>query len=143
VYRFLEAVVAGNMTAAVKAVTPETTVRTLQGMFAKDDFNAYPVLQDEKLIGVVSKFDVLRCFSLTQASLVPRYDDLMNKTVADVMTHDFVAVGLDTALQRVLQLMVIHRIRSMPVVNSENRLIGIISREDVLRALDRSTAGDG
>jgi CBS domain-containing protein len=141
-YRFLEATVAGNMTAAVKSVTPDATMRTLYGMFARDDFNAYPVLQNGKLFGVVSKFDVLRCFALTPDSLVPRYVDLMNKTVADVMSNEFVTVNPDTKLQRVLQLMVIHRIRSMPVVDSENRLIGIISREDVMRALDRCTTND-
>lgn len=109
-------------------------------MFAEDDFNAYPVVSDGKPLGVVSKFDFLSCFAFTPSSLIPRYDELMDKTVADVMTHEFVSVSPDTKLQRVLQLMVNHRIRSMPVVDDDGHLIGIISREDVMRVLDRCAA---
>jgi CBS domain-containing protein len=140
VYSFLEETVAGNMTRAVKTVPPETTMRTLHQLFAADDFNGYPVVGDGKLLGVVSKFDFMNCFAFTPSHLIPRYNDLMNKTVAEVMTHEFVSVGPDTKLQRVLQLMVNHRIRSMPVVDNDGHLKGIIARDDVMRALDRCAA---
>jgi CBS domain-containing protein len=70
--------------------------------------------------------------------MVPRYDDLMRRTVGDVMTSDFIYVGEDTRLTRVLQLMVDHRLRSMPVIDGDQRLVGMISRADVLRALQTS-----
>jgi CBS domain-containing protein len=54
------------------------------------------------------------------------------------MTSEFIYVGEDTKLTRVLQLMVDHRLRSMPVIDGGQRLAGIISREDVMRALQRS-----
>ena len=69
--------------------------------------------------------------------MVPRYDDLMKRTVADIMTPDFISVREETKLTRVLQLMVDHRIRSMPVIEGDHRLVGMISREDVMRALQR------
>ena len=69
--------------------------------------------------------------------MMPRYGDLMRRKVSDVMTPDFIYVGSETKLTRVLQLMVEHRIRSMPVIDSRQRLSGIISREDVMRALAR------
>jgi CBS domain-containing protein len=56
------------------------------------------------------------------------------------MTSEFIYVGTDTRLTRVLQLMVDHRIRSMPVIGNDQRLAGIISREDVMRALQRCAA---
>jgi CBS domain-containing protein len=61
----------------------------------------------------------------------------MKRTVADIMTAEFIYVGTETRLTRVLQLMVDHRIRSMPVIDNDQRLAGIISREDVMRALQR------
>ena len=67
--------------------------------------------------------------------MVPRYDDLMKQTAADIMTPDFIYVREDTKLTRVLQLMVDHRIRSMPVIEDHQRLAGMISREDVMRSL--------
>jgi CBS domain-containing protein len=139
VYSFLEETVAENMTRVVKTASPETTMRALHRMFADDDFNGYPVVTDGKLLGVVSKFDFLKCFAFTPSSLIPPYDALMDRTVADVMTDEFVSVSPDTRLQRVLQLMVNHRVRSMPVLVG-GRLVGVIAREDVMRALDRCAA---
>jgi CBS domain-containing protein len=140
VYSFLEETVAENMTRTVKTVPPGTTMRALHQLFAEDDFNGYPVVSDGKLLGVVSKFDFLNCFAFTPTSLIPRYNDLMDKTVADVMTREFVSASPDTKLQRVLQLMVNHRVRSMPVIDNDGHLKGIIAREDVMRALDRCAA---
>ena len=109
--------------------------------FQRDDFNTYPVEENGQVVGVVSKFDHLACFVFTPAHMMPRYDDLMNRTVGDIMTSEFIYVGTDTRLTRVLQLMVDHRIRSMPVIDGDQRLAGIISREDVMRALQRSAGG--
>lgn len=141
-YKFLEKTVADYMTRAVKTVTRGLTVRELGAMFDRDDFNTYPVEEDAQAIGIVTKFDLLKCFAFTLNQMVPRYGDLMNRTVADVMTSEFIYVHPDTKLTRVLQLMVEHRIRSIPVMESDHRLAGIIAREDILRALE-SCAGNG
>jgi CBS domain-containing protein len=73
--------------------------------------------------------------------MVPAYDDLLSRTVADVMTPEFIYVDPATKLTRVLQLMVDHRIRSIPVLDAEQRLVGMIAREDVMRALTNSARG--
>jgi CBS domain-containing protein len=134
---FLEQIVADHMTREVKTVTRDVSIRELGALFEKDDFNAYPVEEGSQVVGVVSKFDHLACFIFTPAHMLPRYDDLMKRTVADVMTSEFIYVGEDTKMTRVLQLMVGHRLRSMPVIDSDQRLAGMISREDVMRALQR------
>jgi CBS domain-containing protein len=136
---FIEQVVSDHMTRGVKTVTCGLTLRELGDLFEKDDFNAYPVEENGQVVGVVSKFDHLACFVFTPAHMMPRYDDLMKRTVTEVMTAEFIYVGTDTRLTRVLQLMVDHRIRSMPVIDGRQRLAGIISREDVMRALRRCT----
>ena len=138
---FIEQVVADYMTRDVKTVTRGLTLRELGDLFERDDFNTYPVEENGQVVGVVSKFDHLACFVFTPAHMMPRYDDLMKRTVADIMTSEFIYVGTDTRLTRVLQLMVDHRIRSMPVIDRDQRLAGIISREDVMRALQRSVGG--
>jgi CBS domain-containing protein len=143
VYQFLEETVAGHMTRAVMTVTRELSVRELGGMFERDDFNTYPVEEDGQVIGIVTKFDFLKCFAFTPNQMVPRYSELMSRTVANVMISEFIYVRPDTRLTRVLQLMVEHRIRSIPVIDGGQRLAGIIAREDVLRALASSaTASD-
>jgi CBS domain-containing protein len=136
-YSFLEQNVADYMTRNVKTVTRSVTLRELGDLFEKDDFNTYPVEENEQVVGLVSKYDHLACFVFTPAHMMPRYEDLMKRTVADIMTSEFIYVGTDTRLTRVLQLMVDHRIRSTPVIDNDQRLAGIISREDVMRALQR------
>jgi CBS domain-containing protein len=134
-YQFLEETAGSYMTRAVKTVTREATVRELGDMFDRDDFNTYPVEEDGQIVGIVTKFDMLKCFAFTPNRMLPRYADLMNRTVADVMTSEFIYVRPDTKLTRVLQLMVEHRIRSVPVIDGDNGLAGIIAREDILKAL--------
>lgn len=136
---FIEQVVAEHMTCSVKTVTRSVTLRELGDLFERDDFNTYPVQENEQVLGLVSKFDHLACFVFTPAHMIPHYNDLMKRTVADIMTSDFIYVGTETRLTRVLQLMVDHRIRSIPVINADQRLAGIISRENVMRALQQCT----
>jgi CBS domain-containing protein len=139
--RFLEQTVGGNMTSTVMTVTRDLAISELGKLFERNDFNAYPVQEDAHVVGMVSKLDYLACFFFTPAHMVPPYEELMERTVGDVMTSEFIYVGTETKLTRVLQLMVDHRIRSMPVIETNHRLAGIISREDVIRALARCTNG--
>ena len=126
------------MTRTVKTVARDTTMRELQRMFDEDGFNYYPVREGEDIVGVVSNFDFLKCFAFNPSRMVPAYDELLSRTVADVMTPEFIYVDPATKLTRVLQLMVDHRIKSVPVLDADQRLAGIIAREDIMRAVTES-----
>jgi CBS-domain-containing membrane protein len=54
------------------------------------------------------------------------------------MSTSIVTVEPDTHLQRVLELMIRHRLKSLPVVDQWKNLLGIIAREDIMRAMARS-----
>jgi CBS domain-containing protein len=136
-YTFIDQIVADHMTRHVKTVTSDVSIRELGDLFEKDDFNAYPVKDGTQVVGLVSKFDYLACFIFTPIHMIPPYEDLMKRTVADIMTAEFIYVAEDTKLTRVLQLMVDHRLRSIPVIQDDQRLAGMIAREDVMRALQR------
>jgi CBS domain-containing protein len=140
-YKFLEQTAAESMTLDVKTVSRSLTLRELEDLFERDDFNAYPVKEDSQTVGLVSKFDFLASFVFTPAQMTPRYEDLMKRTVGDIMTPDFIYVRGETRLTRVLQLMVEHRIRSMPIIEGDQQLVGMISREDVMRTLQRCASG--
>jgi len=129
------------MTRTVKTVMRDTTMRELQKMFDEDGFNYYPVREGEDIVGVVSNFDFLKCFAFNPGRMVPAYDDLLSRTVADVMTPEFIYVDPATKLTRVLQLMVDHRMKSVPVLDAQHRLVGIIAREDIMRALTDTAHG--
>jgi CBS domain-containing protein len=134
-YRFLECTAGQYMTSAVRTVARATTLRELEALFEEHDFNSFPVVEDGKLVGVVSKFDFLRAFAFTTGRIVPQYEELMGRAIADVMTEAVVHVDPAMPLTRILELMVNLKIRSFPVLAPDRRLLGVISREDVMRAL--------
>jgi CBS domain len=68
------------MTPAVKTVTRQVTLRDLEALFEKHDFNAFPVVEAGKMLGI------------TTSQIVPHFDELMRRTVADVMTEAVVHV---------------------------------------------------
>jgi CBS domain-containing protein len=138
-YRFLEGTADQYMTRAVTTVTRRTTMRELEALFEKNDFNSFPVVEEGKLLGLVTKFDFLRSFAFTTGQMVPHYDELMQRPVGEMMTEAVVHVEPTAPLTRVLQLMVSLKSRSFPVIGPDRQLVGIISREDVIRALKDAT----
>ncbi len=138
-FRFLKSTAAQYMTRDVKSVTRQRKLAELETMFAQYDFDALPVVEGGKLMGIVTKFDFLSAFGFTTGQLVPSYDELMKRTVGEVMTEGVVNVEPATPLTRVLQLMVSLKLRSFPVLGPDRELLGMISRGDVMRALKQAT----
>jgi CBS domain-containing protein len=94
------------------------------------------------MLGIVTKFDFLRAFAFTTGQMVPQYDELMRRQVGEMITEAVVHVEPSAPLTRVLQLMVSLKSRSFPVIGLDHQLVGIISREDVIRALKETTQDD-
>jgi len=99
-------------------------------------------VEEGKMLGIVSKFDFLRAFAFTTGQMLPHYDELMGRPVAEVMTEAVVHVEPTAPLTRVLQLMVSLKNRSFPVIGPDRVLLGMISREDLMRALKEATQDD-
>jgi len=138
VHRFLEATAGQYMTRTVKTVARDATMRELQRMFDEDDFNCYPVRDGDDIVGIVSQFDFLKCFAFNPGRMVPAYDDLLSRIVSDVMTPEFIYVDPATKLTRVLQLIMDHRMKSIPVLDATQQLVGMIARADIMRAVASS-----
>lgn len=138
-YSFLEYTAQDFMTPHVQSVSPDATMRELDKLFRANDFNAFPVLDKGAFVGVVTKFDFLKTFAFTPERMMPPYEELMSRTVGQIMTTGILNVAPTTPLTRVLEVMVTHRVRSLPVVDAGGALVGIVSRQDVMRALDQAT----
>ena len=137
--RFLEYSAGQYMTRSVITVTRRVTLRDLKALFDKHDFNSFPVVESGKIVGVVTKFDFLKAFVFTTNQMVPHYDDLMQRPVQQIMTECVSSIEPTTPLTRVLELMVMLKARSLPVAGAQSELLGVISREDVMRALGEAT----
>lgn len=132
-HEFLEETVGHNMTIPARTVAPEMTVGDLLRLFSVDQSDAYPVVSDGKLIGIVSKSDALKAFASDDAS--SRYDEAMGTTIDEIMSRHVMTVGPDTKLRHALQKMGAYRFKSLPVVDNENHIQGMIAREDMVRVL--------
>ncbi len=128
------------MTVDPIAISPKAKLREAEELFETHDFNGVPVVDSQRnLLGMLTKFDLLKAFRFDSHTLVPHYDDIMEQIVETVMTREPVTVAPQLPLSRLLQKLVEMRTKSLPVVENEHRLVGIISRQDVLKALRRAT----
>jgi len=140
-YEFLEYQVADAMTYHPVTIVRATPLSEVERLFAQHDFNCLPVCEDGVLLGIVTKLDVLKAFAFTTRGMIPRYEEIMCQPAETVMMLRPVTLTPDVSLTRVLQLMADTRYRSFPVIIGD-LLIGMVAREDVLRALARAARGE-
>jgi CBS domain-containing protein len=122
------------MTKDVITITPNTTVKELKELFEREDHNAFPVVKGGKLVGIVSKLDFLRIFTMGTAFHRGDYWKLFADKVEDVMRKAVVSVVPEDSLKVAVEYMVEFNLRSLPIVDGED-LVGIISRGDVMSHL--------
>lgn len=141
-YEFLDYRVCDAMTAHPKTIATDTPLAQIEEIFDRHQFNALPVVDAEhRLLGVVTKLDALKAFRFTPDHMFPPYEEIMATPASTIMTERVVTVSPRTPLTRVLETLVRTRSKSLPVVE-DGRLVGVVAREDVLRALKRAVAGE-
>jgi CBS domain-containing protein len=142
-YDFIYYRVGDVMTRDPVVVETGATLSDVEAIFEAHDFNGLPVVDKNlRLIGMITKLDLLKAFAFTKKALIPKYSEIMNRDISSVMTKNLHAVNRDTPLTRVLGQMVKTGYKSFPVV-MEDRLMGVVAREDVMRALRRAARGEG
>jgi CBS-domain-containing membrane protein len=136
------------MTTEVVTVSPKTTVAEIAALLIERRISAVPVLDGERLVGIVSEGDLLRrpqtdtetgaspwLTLLTGPGVVPeRFSKVHGMTAREVMTRDVVTVTPETPLDEVASLLESRRIKRVPVVEN-GRLVGILSRANLLHGL--------
>ena len=123
-------------------IGPDKPLSDAADIFSRHDFNGLPVVAPEgKLMGMLTKLDILKAFAFDQSRMVPPYDEIMDRAVESVMTEDPEFVDLETPLTRVLGDMIKSRYKSLPVVDEDKKVVGMIAREDILLALNRAANG--
>jgi len=140
-YEFLDWRVQDVMSQPV-TISAESTLGQAEEILEKHGFNALPVVDEaQRLLGVVSTLDLLRAFDFAEDVILPQFDQVMKRPVSSVLTRDVVTVCPRTPLSRVVQKIVDTRNRSFPVVD-DDRVVGMVSRKDVMLALRRANAGE-
>ena len=126
------------MTAHVYTINQNQSLLELQGLMSDDNIRRVPVLNDAgTVVGIITDRDV-KMASPSEASTLSRYEAsylLSRIKVKDVMTHNVKTVYQTADLADVAALMYQDHIASVPVMDEENNLCGIVTDSDVFRAL--------
>ena len=117
------------------------TLEKVEQIFEEHDFNGVPVVDEKnRLLGVITKLDLLKVSRPVNDNRIPLYPAIMSESVSKVMTEKPALVRPETPLTTVLEVMIEKKYKSLPVVEN-HRVVGIIARENILVALHKASKG--
>ena len=144
----------------VKPVTvqAEASVSQAAAILRENKISGLPVLDGERLVGIVSESDLLRLLSVDEEEgglwlpspfevfevpfrdlvkwerMRSALDEIPKKKVSGVMSRNLHEVGPDDSIEEAAGIMTRHRINRLPVVE-DGRLVGIVTRGDIISGL--------
>ncbi len=139
------------MSSNLAVVAPETPVEAIVELLASRGISAVPVIDAEgKAVGLVTEGDLIRRLAEAPRGplgwfldmfrdprpLIARFAKSHGKTAQDVMSPGLISVAEDDTAEHIAQLMEKHNIRRVLVLQ-DGRLVGLVSRADLLRAVLR------
>ncbi|MGD0828440.1 MAG: CBS domain-containing protein [Desulfobaccales bacterium] len=147
------------MTKAVLTVSPETLVSDLAKTLVGKNIGGVPVVDaDGRLVGIVTQSDLveraqelelppalnildLHLYLDIPSHLFHKLEKMLGATVGDIMSPKPVTVSPDTPMPRLAALMAKQKVHTLPVLEA-GKIVGIIGKIDLVRALAREWAGE-
>jgi CBS domain-containing protein len=145
------------MTAPVISVKANTTVRELADILAKNKISGVPVVDaQDRVVGMVSEADIILqdvdlhfpyyiqfLESVIYLQSVHKFEERFRKAfgskVSEIMTEDVISVSPGQTVREVATLMADRNVNRVPVAE-DGRLVGIVTRGDIVRAIAQQKA---
>ena len=147
------------MKTKIRKVKPRDSIFKVAEIFSKYHISGAPVVRGKKVVGVITGSDIIRFMKLDlskthsefavephtisilvlalvkdQLGIKERLENLSKILAKDLMTREVIAIGPDESILEAATKLDEHKIERLPVVEN-GKLIGIISRSDLIRAL--------
>jgi Zn-dependent protease/CBS domain-containing protein len=119
------------MSSDVHTITPDKNLRNLMDLMFREKHRGYPVVDKGVLEGIITLTDIHKVPDVQRDSM----------TVGQVMSRNPVVIGPDEEASTAVKMMAERGIHRIPVVENNN-LLGIISREDLVRAMELCSKRD-
>ena len=110
------------MNTDVETISPDATIEEAAQQMRDGDYGVLPVGDDENLIGIITDRDIA-------IRAVAEGKDV-DTPVSEVMSEGVVYANEDDSVEEAAEIMSDHQIRRLPVVDSDNKLVGIVSIGD-------------
>lgn len=139
------------MTPDVLTVKADTSVNDVAKLLGQRDISGVPVVDDQgHVIGIITELDLIvrntrlempRFIEVLDWGRIPlerpghlreRLQHMLGTEARDVMTAKVITIGPDAEVEDLAELMVKQRVNPVPVVDADGRLIGIVSRADLV-----------
>ncbi|OPY65246.1 MAG: inosine 5'-monophosphate dehydrogenase [Syntrophorhabdus sp. PtaU1.Bin050] len=132
------------MTKAVITITSDTYVLDAERIMEQNRINRLPIVDDGKLVGIVTKNDVLKASPESTTPFNQRQlFYLMSKlTVKEIMKTDVLTISPDTPIEKSVAMAQQKRVGSLPVVEG-GRIVGILTTNDVFYKILNPLLGVG
>lgn len=141
------------MVREVVSVRPDTPVVEAHEMIASHHFDGVPVVDDQNyLVGIVTEYDLvvkgsslhlptfqkilseLPVYRKDQSAFSKEVEELQNMRVRDVMNNDPLTLSEDASFEEVIAAFRDHhRVNPLPVIDKDHKVVGVVSRYDVLK----------
>jgi CBS domain-containing membrane protein len=141
------------MTRNVVSVAPGTLVPEIARVMAEHGISGVPVVEEGRVVGVISEKDFLahmgsqgaETFMALLAELLDRKEcstePLQSQTARDIMSIPPIVADEDATLVEIAALFTLNHVNRAPVVDKEGIMIGIVSRDDLVKASSGGTCG--
>lgn len=119
------------MTSPVKTIAPETTIEKAGQLMYRYGHSGYPVVEDDQLVGIITRRDLDKA----------NHHGLGHAPVKAYMTTNMITINDNLTLEEVQQMVIDHNVGRLPVIKND-KLIGIISRTNIIEALHGDRLAD-
>jgi CBS domain-containing protein len=123
------------MTTNPRSVSKGDSVVDAARVMRDEDAGAVPITDGDRLVGVLTDRDIA-------IRVVAEGRDPQSTSVEQIASRELVTIDPQQDLDEALRLMAQHRVRRLPVVEEDGRLVGIVAQADVARAGDAKRTGE-
>lgn len=125
------------MTKNVLSVGPNDMMEKVQDLFEENDFHHIPVVEDQKVVGIISRSDydkLCHSFTLFKLKSSEKYNESIMKSLLtrEVMTKHVVTLNSTDTVSRAADYFKENLFHAIPVVDQDKKLLGIITTYDLL-----------
>jgi CBS domain-containing protein len=131
----MERTIRDLMTEGPRTATPDDDVATAARRMRDEDAGALPVVEGERLVGMLTDRDVV-------VRVVAEGRDPTATRVGEVASRRLVTVDPQQDADEALRLMAQHQVRRLPVVEEDGKLVGMVAQADMAREADPTSVGE-